>query len=117
MLAPEPISDSLWNRTVDRLSRGVPGGSAEVERLLNRPDVLPRVMGLGVDNDGALWLLRTHTSERPQHWLRLNAAGELRDTLMLVDGYIAHLRGDTLWRNRSDADGMQSVERCVAVSR
>lgn len=117
VLAPEALSDSLWNRTIDRFARRAPGGRAAVESKFSRPGALPRVMGLGVDTDGALWILRSHNSDSVQRWLRLTPTGAVRDTLLASGGYIAHLSGDTLWRHRSDTDGMQSVERCVVRGR
>jgi hypothetical protein len=117
VLAPEVLTDAVWDRTIDRFARRAPGGHAAVAAVFDRPDALPRVMALGADVDGALWVMRSHNSDSVQRWLRLSSSGEVRDTLLLHGGYIARLSGDTLWRHRSDADGMQSVERCVTKER
>ena len=118
VLAPVALSDEVWNLTIERFARGSANVRAAVETRFTRPDVLPRVTAMGVDVDGSLWLLRSHTSDPAQRWLRLDANGAVRDTLVLSSGYnIIRLSGDTMWRRVSDEDGMQRVERCVAASR
>ena len=113
-LSPQPLSDRTWNSVIGSYLRGDAGTVAAIEGLFTHPDALPRVTALGVDRNGALWIDRSWYSDSVQHWLRLTPTGALRDTLLLTRGHIAYLAGDTLWRESSDADGMEMLERCVS---
>lgn len=116
-LSPVPLTDAIWTRVVDGYVRGEEARRPGIEAQFTRPASLPRVTALGVDRDGSLWIDRSWYGEPVQRWLRLAPDGSPRDTLVLTRGYIAYLSGDTLWRNWSDGDGMQSVERCVTRNR
>lgn len=114
VLDPNPLTDATWNQVIHFYTSRDSTYRPALEALFTRPASLPRVTDLQVDRDGALWLNRSWRSDSVQHWLRLTAAGALRDTLVVTHGLIAALSGDTLWRKSSDEDGLQSIERCVA---
>ncbi|HEX9562407.1 MAG TPA: hypothetical protein VF981_00480 [Gemmatimonadaceae bacterium] len=113
-LPPRPVTDAIYDDVVARFARG-PGRSVDdIRNRIKRPRDLPPVFGLMVDNAGTIWLRRSHSSEETARWLRLQASGAARDTVLLPTRHrIIRVHADTAWVAMPDADGLESLSVCA----
>jgi len=114
-LEPRPLTTELYDGVVKTWSRG-PGRTESMLRdLIRRPRNLPLVLEIAVENEGGLWLRRTHDSETPSMWTRLGGDGTPRGVISLSHGYrVVRVGAESVWATSTDADGLQTVHRCSA---
>ena len=112
-LESRPLSTEVYDGVVQAWSRS-PGRTESMLRdLLHRPRNLPLVLEMAVENEGGVWLRRTHDSETPSMWTRLGSDGTLRGIVSLPRGYrVLRTDAESVWATSSDADGLQTVHRC-----
>ena len=114
-LEPRPLSDAVYDAVIKTWSRP-PRTESMMRDLIRRPRNLALVLEMTVENDGGLWLRRTHDSETPSIWTRIAGDGAPRGDVSLLAGYRL-LRSDAgvVWAVSSDADGLQTAHRCVVA--
>jgi len=114
-LEPRPLSTEVYDGVVKAWSRA-PGRTESMLRdLIRRPRHLPLVLEMAVENEGGLWLRRTHDSETPSIWTRLGGDGTPRGVVSVPRGYrVLRVDAASVWATSTDADGLQTVHRCGA---
>jgi hypothetical protein len=81
---------------------------------ISRPQNLPPVLALLVDDGGEVWLARSHRFESTSRWLRLRSNGSVRDTVAFPGKYrIVRLQRDTVWIAVPDIDDLETLSRCT----
>ena len=113
-LEPRPVTDAVYDGVVKTWSRDPARTEAAMRDLIRRPRYLPLVLDVRVDNEGGIWLRRSHDSESSAVWTQIRRDGSVGVTLTLPVGYrLLRVDAQTLWTTSSDNDGLQTVHRCV----
>lgn len=110
-LSPRPLTDAVYDSV---LAPYAARGRGDVMRdLIKKPRNLPPVLWMMVDNDGGIWLQRSHRSEPMTILTRLRPDGSLRDELVIPKRYrILGTNGAAFWAATADADGLETLHRC-----
>lgn len=111
---PRPLRAAVYDGVVKALSRGPERTESMLRDLIRRPRHLPLVLEMAVENEGGIWLRRTHDSEATTLWTRVGSDGNPRGDISLPRGYRL-LRADAarVWAISTDADGLQTLHRCT----
>jgi hypothetical protein len=117
-LTPRRLTDAVYDSVVAGLGRGQGRTEAVMRDLIKKPRNLPPVMWIMIDNDGGIWLQRSHRSEPVAVWTRLRPNGSIRDELVIPKRYrVVGTNGDAMWVATADADGVETLHRCQPRSR
>ena len=74
-LTPRPLPDAVYDSTIAFYLR-TPGRTEDMMRSrVDKPRHLPLALSMLVDEEGGVWLRRTHSDEQPAMWTRLRADG------------------------------------------
>lgn len=112
-LAPRQVTTALYAALIARTAdqTGVP--EYALRGRIERPRNLPAVLGLLVDDDGSIWLQRTHRFEPTSHWVRLRPDASVRDSIAVSARYhVLLVRGDEVWATTADRDGLETLHAC-----
>jgi hypothetical protein len=113
-LSPRALTDSIYASAVSAFVRLPERSESAVREMIRRPRALPLALSLMVDNEGVIWLGRSHRSEKTLRWVRLGQQGSVKDSVALQGQFrIMRVAGDTAWATAADQDGLQSLYRCV----
>lgn len=113
-LEPRAVSTVVYDGVVKGWSRGPERTESMLRDLIRRPRNLPRVLEMAVENEGGIWLRRTHDSETPSIWARLRSDGSLEGAVVLPGGYrLVRADADRVWATSTDSDGLQTMHQCT----
>jgi hypothetical protein len=112
-LTPRPVTGTIYDSVIALFNRTPGNTDADLRSRITRPRYLPLVFQVRVQNDGGIWLLRSHRSEPAALWLRLNADGSKRDEISIpARNRIQRVDADWFWAVTADNDGMETLHRC-----
>lgn len=112
-LEPRPLTAAVYDGVIKAWSRGPERTESMLRDLIRRPRNLPLVLEVAVENEGGIWLRRTHDSETASMWTRVTNEGSPRGEVLLPRGYrLLRVDADRVWVTSTDADGLQTVHRC-----
>lgn len=116
-LEPRPLTNAIYDDVIKAWARGPERSEAVMRDLIRRPRVLPLALELKVENEGGIWLRRTHASEPVAVWARLRSDGSLREQVQMPRGFnLLRVGADALWATSADADGLQTLHVCTPVA-
>jgi len=112
-IAARPLTAAVYDSMINLFTRG-PGRTPEsIRSLIERPRKLPAVMGMMIDQDGTMWLQRSHRFEQSATWIRLRPNGSVRDELVIPKPYrVIKPDGNTMWAAQANRDGLETLYRC-----
>ena len=80
---------------------------------VDKPRHLPLALSMLVDEEGGVWLRRTHSDEQPAMWTRLRADGTVLGDLNAPRRMrIFRVAADHVWAAQPDDDGVETLHRC-----
>jgi hypothetical protein len=113
-LPSRPVTEAIYDSVIARFLRTPGRTESDMRSRIPRPRNLPLVLDLVLDNAGNLWLARSHWSESTARWVRVRPDGMVRDTVTIPSRYrLVRLSNDTVWTASADADGLETLSRCL----
>lgn len=108
-----PVTDAVYDSVIALFARAPGRTKDQMRGLISRPQHLPMVTELRLDDLGDTWLGRHHRSESQARYVRLRTDGSMRDSITIPMSYsLRHIRGDSVWAATTDDDGIQTLRRC-----
>jgi hypothetical protein len=113
-LEARPLSAAVYDGVLKAWSRGPERTESMLRDLIRRPRNLPLVLEMAVENEGGIWLRRTHDSETASIWTRLSSDGTPRGAVLLPSGYrLVRVDAQRVWATSTDSDGLQTMHQCT----
>jgi hypothetical protein len=116
-LRPRPLTNAVFDSVVQAHLRS--GNTvSDMQSKIDRPRSLPLVIAMTMNETGEIWLQRSHRTEDPAVWARINASGTLRDEIAIPKRYrFIRPDGENFWAATADADGLETLHRCRIPAR